>query len=306
MEPIIVNRKCMGSSFSIQAYPDGKNQTRAMIGAAIALAYAEIARVEDLLSDFCESPFNDINKYAGIMPVKVSGEILSLIDFSREIAQDTNGAFDITYASIGLLWREAFKSGRPPVVEDIAMAKALIGCDRIEINHERSEVFLPVRGMRLGLGSIGKSYGVDMAFSVLKQLGIKNYLVNGAGDLRVASAPDAPRAWKIGITNPFRKDKAPCGLIQVSKGAVATSGDYERYLSHDGKRYHHIIDARTGEIRNDVSSVTVLAPTTTIANAYATAVMALGLQEGTKFLSGKINARGVIITPEGKTVKCNF
>jgi thiamine biosynthesis lipoprotein len=296
----------MGSSFSIEAYPDGKDQTQQRLLAAIALAYAEISRVEELLSDFCESPFNEINKYAGVRPVKVSQEILSLIDFSREIAHDTNGAFDLSYASLGFLWREAFKSGELPQPDDISRAKKLIGYDNIEVNHERSEVYLPFSGMRIGLGSIGKSHGVDMAFEVLKRLGINNFFVNGAGDLRVASASDAPRAWKIGITNPFSKDRAPCGLIELSKGAVATSGDYERYLSHNGKRYHHIIDARTGEIRNDVSSVTVFAPTTTIANAYTTAVMALGLQEGTKFLAGKTNARGVIITPDGKTNKCNF
>ncbi len=304
MGPVVVNKNCMGGSFSIQAYPD--SQSPEELNAAITLAYAEISRIEDLLTDYRESPFNEINKYAGIRPVKVPPEVLSLILYSWEISAQTNGAFDLSYASVGILWRESFKSGTPPAPEEIAKAKSYIGYNNIHIYIESSEVFLPVKGMRLGLGSIGKAYGVDRVFSVLKGLGVQNFVVNGAGDLRVSSARGAPRAWKIGITNPMRKDKAPCGVIEVSTGAVVTSGDYERYLSHQGKRYHHIIDARTGEIRDDLSSVTVLAPTATIANAYATAAMSLGMRDGAQFLLGKTNARAVMIAPDGAVVKCNL
>lgn len=306
MQPITVNRKCMGSSFSILAYPDGGEQTPDKIAAAIGMAYAEISRVEDMLSDYRESPFNEINRHAGVRPVKVPSEVLALLKFSGELARATGGAFDPSYAAVGILWREAFKSGRLPDPVEIARAKTHIGYNNIHMYMEQSEVFLPHKGMRLGLGSIGKSYGVDMAYSVLRKLGVKNFVVNGAGDLRVSSSGSSPRPWKIGITNPFRDDRAPCGVVELSGGAVATSGDYERYMTHSGKRHHHIIDARTGDTRSDISSVTVFASTATVANAYTTAVMALGPVEGERFLSAKKNARGLIITPEGKAVKCNM
>ena len=145
-----------------------------------------------------------------------------------------------------------------------------------------------------------------MAFTLMRGLKIKNFFINGAGDMRVHTAADAPRPWRIGIKNPFRSDDKPCGVLDISRGAVATSGDYERYFEHGGKRYHHIIDARTAAVRDDVSSVTVLAPTAVIANAYATAVMALGATEGAVFLEGRRDANGMIITSDGRVIQCNI
>jgi len=106
--------------------------------------------------------------------------------------------------------------------------------------------------------------------------------------------------------NPFRKDGAVCGVLQVSKGAVVTSGDYERYMDFNGKRYHHIIDARSMQIRNDISSATVFAQTATAANACSTAIMALGAEEGAKYAAGKPGARSVIIASNGKVARHNM
>ncbi|MCX5777613.1 MAG: FAD:protein FMN transferase [Elusimicrobia bacterium] len=306
MEPVISSRAHMGSPFSINAFPDSRVQRRERLDQVIEFAHAEIARVEDLLTDFRPSPFNDINDNAGIRPVKVSHEILTLIDFARRISDETGGAFDISYAAVGALWRTAFTTGKPPTPAAIAAARRFVNYRAIQIDADASAVFLPEKGMRIGLGSIGKSYGVDMAFTLMRGLKIKNFFINGAGDMRVHTAADAPRPWRIGIKNPFRSDDKPCGVLDISRGAVATSGDYERYFEHGGKRYHHIIDARTAAVRDDVSSVTVLAPTAVIANAYATAVMALGATEGAVFLEGRRDANGMIITSDGRVIQCNI
>lgn len=306
MQPVTVTRRCMGSTFSIQAYPDGPRQTNEMLLAALGLAFAEIVRVEELLSDFRPSPFNEINKLAGIKPVKVPREIVSLVELSRKVSRETNGAFDISYASVGMLWREAFKTGVPPETGAVEKAAALVDYRKIEVDPERCEIFLPRKGMRVGLGSIGKSYGVDRAYGILKRLGVNNFFVNGAGDIRASSGAGAPRPWRIGIKNPFRNDETACGVLLISNGAVVTSGDYERCVTYAGKRYHHIMDARTSRIRDDISSVTVLCPNATLANAYATSVIALGVDDGAAFLLKKADVRGIIIKTGGEVVKCNM
>ena len=302
-EPLIVKRTCMGSPFEITAWPGGP---AGAAQAAVLTAYAEVERVEDLLTDFRDSPLNAVNAGAGGPPVKVPPELLDLIEFALGLCRDSGGAFDITYASVGRLWREAFRAGVPPAPEKIAEALKLVGHARVELDRTACTVRLPEKGMRLGLGSIGKGYGVDRAWRVLKDLGLENFCVNGAGDLRVASSAAAPRPWRIGIKNPFAADGRAAGCLELRSGAVVTSGDYERFFIHRGKKYHHIIDARTGLTRGDTASVTVLAPTAALANAYAISAMALGPEEGEAFLRRRRDASGVIITAAGAVINCNL
>jgi len=305
MKPLTVSRGCMGSPFTIAAYPCAPGLAGGKLAAAVGFAFAEIARVEDLLTDFRPSPFNEINEQAGVRPVKVTDEIMTLVELSLTAAAETGGAFDISCAPVGMLWREAFRKGLPPAPGEIERARALVGYGRIKINRARCEIYLPEKGMRISLGSIGKSYGVDRAFEVLKDLGVKNYFVNGAGDIRVSSAAGAARPWRVGIKNPFRADEAACGAFLVSRGAVVTSGDYERCMVYNGRRYHHILDARTSAVRDDISSVTVLDSTAVLANLSSTAVMAMGPEDGARFMAKRPGARAVFILPGGKVVRCN-
>ncbi|HAN05873.1 MAG: hypothetical protein A2X29_11615 [Elusimicrobia bacterium GWA2_64_40] len=303
MEPLIIKRTCMGSPFEITAWPGG---SRGAAEAAVLTAYAEVARVEDLLTDFRDSPLTALNAAAGGPAVKVPEELFGLVDFALGICRDSGGAFDITYASAGRLWREAFCTGVPPAPERIAEALRLVGHAKIELDRAAGTIRLPEKGMRIGLGSIGKGYGVDRAWRVLRDLGLENFCVNGAGDLRVASSPGAPRPWRIGLKNPFAADGRAAGCLEIRSGAVVTSGDYERFFVHRGKKYHHIIDARTGRTRDDIASVTVLASTAALANAYSISAMALGPEEGAAFLRRRREASGVIITAAGAVINSNL
>jgi thiamine biosynthesis lipoprotein len=292
----------MGSPFEIQVFPDEKRQPRQFILSAVETAYAEIARIEDMLTDFRPSPLTAVNDAAGASPVAVPDEIVSLVSRAQRVAAESGGAYDISYAAVGMLWREAFRTGVLPSPGALRKARELVDFRKIRINQERREIFLPVAGMRIGLGSIGKAYAVDAAFSLLKGMGVVNFFVNGAGDLRLHAARNAPRPWRVGIKNPLNRGRSSCGVIEISHGAVATSGDYERCRVIGGVKYHHIIDARTAQVRDDVSSVTVLAPEVVTANAYATAAMALGAVDGDEFLARRRGIRSIMILPGGRVI----
>ncbi len=298
----------MGSPFNILAYPGGGRRpaSEQELLAAVNTAYAELAAVEDMLTDFRDSPLTRVNDGAGGPPVKVPQELLELLEFALGACRDSGGAFDITFSSVGMLWREAFRTGVPPSGAAIDAALRLVDYSKVELDRAACTVRLPEAGMRLGLGSIGKGYGVDRAFRVLRDLGLENFLVNGAGDIRVCSGPGAPRPWRVAIKNPFASDGRAAGFLDLRNGAVVTSGDYEKYFIHRGVKYHHIIDARTGRVRSDVASVTVAASTATIANACTISAMALGPEEGAAFLNRRRGAGGVIIDTSGKTMNCGL
>jgi thiamine biosynthesis lipoprotein len=291
----------MGSPFSISVYADAADRYAA---AAAACAYDEIARVENLLTEFRSSPLSDINASAGIRPVRVPDELYRLIEFAQSAARDSNGAFDITSSAVGILWHGSWRSRKPPSADAISAARQFVDYRLVELRPQTQEVYLPYRNMRIGLGSIGKGYAVDKAFRVLRAAGYENICVNGAGDIRVYSAVDAPRPWRIGIRNPFAQNNCAAGSLIIARGAVATSGDYERCFTAQGKKYHHIMDGRSGGMRDDVASVTVAAGSAILANAYATTAMALGAEEGAVFLRRKRGIHACMITSSGSVIRC--
>ena len=302
--PVTISRTRMGSPFTISVYPGARATAEAE--AAGLTAYSELARVEDLLTDFRSSPLNDLNAASGTGPAPVPAELFDLIDFSIGISCEAGGAFDVTFSAVGMLWREAFRTGVPPEADAIARALELVDYKKVGLDRARGTVHLPVKGMRIGLGSIGKGYGVDRACRVLRDLGFENFFVNGAGDVRFSSSPSAPRPWRAAIRNPFAGDVRAAGLLDIRNGAVATSGDYERYFTYRGKKYHHILDARSGRVRDDVASVTVVASTALLANAYTISAMALGRAEGAEFLRRRREAGGIMIASDGEVVNCNL
>lgn len=307
-KPVAVSRPVMGSPFRIAAYPGGGRRvfTEPELLAVINTAYAELGAVEDMLTDFRDSPLNRVNAGAGGPAVNVPPELFGLIEFALGACRDSGGAFDITFSAVGMLWREAFRTGVPPSDPAIDAALELVDHSLVELDRAACAVRLPRAGMRIGLGSIGKGYGVDRAFHVLRNFGIENFIVNGAGDIRLCSSPAAPRPWRVAIRNPFSSDDRAAGFLDLKNGAVVTSGDYERYFIHNGRKYHHIIDARTGRVRGDIASVTVAASTAVLANAYTISAMALGPAEGEAFLLRRRGAGGVIISSSGKVLNCGL
>lgn len=289
----------MGSPFSILVYPP-EDQDPEFVRSLIGLAFGEVRRIEDLLTDFRASSFNRINEMAGIAPVEVSPEIWSVLETAMRTSRDSNGAFDISYASVGHLWREAARRGEPPPPDQLQRARRWVDYRKIHMDPEKRTVFLPHSEMRIGLGGIGKGYAVDRAYEFLRSSGLENLCVNGAGDIRVHTASDAPRPWRVGVRNPLAERDTPMGLVELGHGAIATSGDYERFFRYRGEKYHHVFDGRTGDLTEDVVSVTVVAPMATTADLCATTTMALGPEEGIRFLNRRGNVSGFLVTKGGE------
>ena len=266
-------------------------------------AELEVHRVEEKLTDFKESPFQLINENAGLRKTYVDEELFSLIKKSLEISRETNGVFDISYASVGHLWREAKKSGKNLSFFERVNASRFVNYKNISINENDSSVYLAHKEMKIGLGGIGKGYAVDRAYDILINGGLKNFYVNGSGDIRVHSSENAPRKWRFGVRNPFSKSSEnKIGVVQLSTGSISSSGNYvEKNRSDNNKSDHHIIDPKFGFSRNQVVASTIFSDDAMTSDVYATVVMNMDKKNALKFLDEK-NIAGAIVTKEGQCV----
>lgn len=269
-------------------------------GKALDAAVAEIQRVEDMMTTWRDSPLQRLNAKAGTGYFQVPEELALLIARSLAVAEATHGAFDPTFASVGKLWD--FKA-EPPVLpsdSEIAIALKKVGYGKVQVDLEANKVALPA-GTRLGLGGIAKGYGVDRAMAVLLKHGIKNAVVNAGGDLK-ALGTKFGKPWRIAITHP-RGGKEPVAVIPLSNICLVTSGDYERFFELDGKRYHHILDPRTGRPATGCISATVLAPDAAFADALATAMAVLGPVDGLKVIEALPRVEALLVDLEGKVFR---
>jgi thiamine biosynthesis lipoprotein len=241
-------------------------------------AFKEIRRIEYLMSPWIESSdVARINRSAGSDAVKVSPETAKIIKRAQEISKISEGGFDITVGPLVQLWRKAREKGMPPEMEEIKEALNLVNFRNLK-THYGGKVTLEKKGMSIDLGGIAKGYAADRAFELLKGLGYRNLVVNAGGDLRVGgSKPEGP--WSIGIQHP-RNPERIMARISLSDTAMATSGDYEKFFIHRGKRYHHIFNPKNGFPAEGCQSVTILAKDGATADALATAIFVLGPEKG--------------------------
>ena len=276
------------------------NQPRAVIECAIDKAFAEIERVEELLSRFKhESDINCINTYASFEPTEVNPETIRLIEKSIEFSQLTDGAFDITISPLLQAW--GFKqNNRQHAPEHSMLKEALqkVGYQHIEISKKRREVFLGQKGMCLDLGGIAKGYAVDRAITILKKEGINRALVNVGGDIYALGKPSARKKWRIAVHHP-RKRNSFLTSLELQDQAIATSGDYENYIVIEGKKYSHIINPKSGmPCENIPASVTVLAEDCLSADALATSIFVLGPKEGIGLIENLDNTEAIIASAD--------
>lgn len=260
-------------------------------------AFQEIKRIEYLMSPWVESSdVSRINRSAGRNEVKVSQETIEVIKKAKEVSTLSDGAFDITVGPLVQPWRKARERGVPPDTEAIRQILSLVDYKDVMIS-DSGKIFLKKRGTAIDLGGIAKGYAVDRAFELLKHLGYRDLVVNAGGDLRVGgSKPEGP--WSIGIQHPRDPEKI-MARISVSDTAVATSGDYEKFFIHQGKRYHHILNPKTGFPAEGCRSVTVLHGEAMTADALATAIFVLGPEKG-RALCQKLNGvECLIVDKEG-------
>jgi len=276
----------------------GDNQKKAEKSAL--QAFQEIRRIEQLMSPTIEeSDVFLINQSAGRKWVRVSPETFYVIKKSIEISERSDGAFDITVGPLIELWRTARTKGHPLSEEKLKRVLDLVDFKNIMISQD-GKIFLKKEGMSIDLGGIAKGYAVDRAFDILRGLGYRNLIVNAGGDLKVGGMKFG-EPWSIGIQNPRDKEKI-IAKIKLSKGAIATSGDYEKYFIYQGKRYHHIINPRDGLPAEGCQSVSVLCKEGILADSMATAIFVLGPEKGFSLCQRTKGIDCLIIDREGKMV----
>jgi len=287
--------KLMGSRFEITVVAN--NQTEA--DTYIDLAVAEISRIEKLISSWdADSETSKINANAGLKPVQVSPELFSLIERAIRISQLTDGAFDISYASMDRIWKFDGSMTEMPSEETIKASVARVGFQNIELDKSASSVFLKKEGMKIGFGAIGKGYAADKAKTLLMNKGVAAGIINASGDMNTWGKQPNGDYWKVAITNPMNKNKA-FALLPLKEGAVVTSGDYEKYVSFNGKRYAHIIDPRTGYPATGIISATVFAPQAELADALATSIFVMGIDVGLDRINQLPQIECIIIDDKG-------
>lgn len=295
---IVLSLKAMGCSFNYKTYPQ-KFLTKEQTLKLFKEAHHEVTRLEDKLTDFRDSDFQKINQMAGRQAVKVDQETFDLIKKSIDFSKETGGIFDISFASIGHVWREKKERGQVLLAHEREKLRAYIDYQRIQLNQDRKEVFLPEEKMKISLGGIGKGYAVDVAYDYLVSRGLVNFMVNGSGDIKVHTDQSAPRPWRIGIRNPFSPNpQNSVGFIQVYSGAVASSGSYLNFIEKDD---HHIINTQEGTSCNEIIASTILASNCLEADVYATVMISLKAHEALEFLNQK-SLRGILIRSDGKSL----
>ena len=287
----------MGNQFEISAVSDNEQNANRIINAGID----EIKRIEKLLTTFQDSSeTNLINRNAGIEPVRVSEEIFNLIERSIKISSITQGAFDITYGSIDKsLWNFDTQMKSLPDKQTAREMVRLINYRNIVLDRENSTVFLKEKGMRIGFGGIGKGYAAEMAKCKMQQLGITNGIVNASGDLTTWGLQPNGDEWTVGIANPNISGEV-FSFLKISGLAVATSGNYEKFIMIDGKKYSHTIDPRTGLPVTGIKSVTIITKNAEIADAMATPVTIMGVKAGLHMINQMKDVDVIIIDDHDK------
>ena len=290
--------KLMGNRFEITVVDANKKWAEDRIEDAIA----EIRRIEKLLTTFNEeSQTSLVNRFAGIRPVKVDREVLDLIRRAKRISDVTQGAFDITYGSIDKrLWNFDTTMTSLPDPETAKQSVHLINYQNVILDEKNSTVFLKEKGMRIGFGGIGKGYAAERAKYILLQKGVKSGIVNAAGDLTAWGKQPTGEDWTIGIADPDSARNS-FSYFSISEMAVATSGNYEKFVMIGGKKYSHTIDPKTGLPVGGIKSVTIICPNAEIADAMATPVMIMGMTVGLNMVN-QVKGLGCIIIDDDNNI----
>lgn len=265
----------------------------------IDFVIAEITRIEYLISDWIPATqVSLINANAGIQPVKVDKELIDLTERAIQIAELTNGAFDISFAAMEKTWKFNGDTMQMPARKAVKKAREKVGYKNIIINKDSSTVFLALKGMKIGFGALGEGYAADRCKEIMLAKGITAGLINATGDIQAWGKEPDGQPWTIGVNDPFRFGEL-IGILSV-EGAITTSGSYEKYAIINGKRYAHIINPSTGYPASGLTSVTVTGPSAEFANALSASIMVLGKRKGLQLIKSFPAYSCFIIADNGK------
>lgn len=289
----------MGSQFQFTVVASDSSTAQKNID----LAIEEIERIENLISEWRpHTQVSEINRHAGIKPVKVNKELFDLTKRALDYSKMSNGAFDISTTAMDRVWKFDGSMTEKPSEESIKKSIENIGYQYIILDSAQSTIYLAKEGMKIGFGSIGKGYAADKGRELLQSLEVVGGIVNASGDIATWGTQPNGKSWRIGINNPFKRH----GITQVLKlkeSALATSGSYEKYAEIDGIRYAHIINPKTGYPSTGLTSVTIYGPSAEFANALSTSIMVLGEKDGKKLVKKYPKYKFLFITDKGKIIK---
>jgi thiamine biosynthesis lipoprotein len=287
----------MGNRFQLSAVGENEEWANVCIDAGVS----EIQRIEKLLTTYSEeSETARINQYAGIQPVAVSEETFNIIERSIRISRVTQGAFDITYGSVDKrLWNFDTQLTVLPDKDTARKMARLINYRNILLDKENLTVMLKEKGMRIGFGGIGKGYAAERAKQVMKAMSVESGIVNASGDMTTWGIQPNGKPWTIGIVDPNAKEKI-FSYMNITDMAVATSGNYEKYILVNGKKYSHTINPKTGLPIRGIKSVTIISRNAEIADAMATPVMIMGIGPGLHMINQMKDIEAIVVDDNDK------
>jgi thiamine biosynthesis lipoprotein len=263
----------MGSTYTIVAY----GEDRLKLATAVEAAFDEVRRLDNLLSNYKpKSQWSLVNRDAAAGPVRVSRELLDLMEACQEYSRKSGGAFDITVGPLVRTWGFYKGSGRLPHRAEIRTALSQVGYRNVIVDKESQTVRFTKPGVEMDPGGIGKGYTVDRVAEVLRQSGIRSALINaGNSSLYSIGAPPGERGWKVKIRHPLERDRVAADVV-LEDQSMSTSGTSEKFFQSGGKRYSHIFDPRTGYPATGTLSVSVIAPRTIDSEAWTKPNFILG------------------------------
>jgi thiamine biosynthesis lipoprotein len=283
----------MGTRIAVEVWHADAGRAEVAIDAVMA----EMHRIDDLMSHYRPaSQLSQINRDAAATPVKVDAELAGLIARALEFSELSDGAFDITYASVGYLYD--YREHRHPSEAQIQAALPAISWRHVVVDREASTVRFLMPGVRIDLGGIAKGHAVDSSIRILRALGVTNATVTAGGDSRILGDRRG-RPWVVGIRHPD-DPKRVIARIPLEDAAISTSGDYERYFDEGGVRYHHIIDPHTGKSPVGVRSVTVIGPDATLTEGLTKSVFVMGPERGLALIETQQDVDAVIVRSDGR------
>ena len=266
--------------------------------AAATAGFAEIHRLEELLSTWIPtSELSRVNALAGVMPVPVSHETMTVVQGAIQVAELTDGGFNIAIGPAVDIWN-VIEGRRVPTESELDALRHMVDLHAVHVDAQTQTIFLEKAGMRIDVGGIGKGYAADQAVAVMKKTGALAGIVALSGDIRTFGRLPGGGKFPVGIQHP-RKEGEVIAFIDLEDEAISTAGDYERFFERDGIRYHHILDPKTLQPARSCQAVTVIAREGIWADGLDTGIFVMGAELGMQLVEALPDVEAIIVDHEG-------